>query len=47
MREGKADAVLQELITKAILKKPKDGWEAQNMLVAQHREYDSMATIGG
>lgn len=47
MREGKTDEELQELILNAIRKKTKDGWEAQNMLLAQHREHDSMATIGG
>jgi len=47
MREGKTDEELQELILNAIRKKTKDGWEAQNILLAQHREHDSMATIGG
>ena len=47
LREGKSDEELQHLITNAILKKTQDGWEAQNMLVAQRREHESMATIGG
>lgn len=47
MREGKTDTALQELITNAILKKPIDGWAAQNILVAQKLEHQSMATIGG
>ena len=47
MREGNTDEGLQSLITNAILKKSKDGWDAQNALVAQHRENESMATIGG
>ncbi|MDP4212689.1 MAG: GTP 3',8-cyclase MoaA [Bacteroidota bacterium] len=47
MRNGNTDAELQNMITDIILGKPKDGWEAQNMLVKQHRERESMATIGG
>jgi cyclic pyranopterin phosphate synthase len=47
MRRGGADAELKRLITNTVLKKPKDGREAQNMLVAQHREHESMAAIGG
>ncbi len=47
MREGRTNAELQQIITNAILKKPKDGWEAQRTLVAQHREHESMAAIGG
>lgn len=47
LREGKTNEELQDLITNAILKKTQDGWEAQNMLVAQHRQHESMATIGG
>lgn len=47
MRKGYTDTDLKAMITNAILKKPVDGWEAQNTLVAQHLEHQSMATIGG
>lgn len=47
MRQGGTDATLKTFITNAILRKPKDGWEAQKMLVAEHLEHESMATIGG
>ncbi len=47
LREGKTNEELKLLITDAILKKTLDGWEAQHMLVAQHREHESMASIGG
>jgi len=47
IREGCTDAELRERITDTLLKKPTDGWEAQNKLVAQHREQESMAAIGG
>lgn len=47
MRDGGTDAALEEAIRRTIMKKPEDGWEAQNKLIAQHRERDSMATIGG
>ncbi len=47
MRNGCTDDDLQGLLAAAILKKPKDGWQAQDMLVAQKLEQQSMATIGG
>lgn len=47
MRAGGTNAELEKLIINTILKKPKDGWEAQDMLVKQHREHESMAKIGG
>lgn len=47
LREGRADEELQSLITNAILKKKRDGWEAQKMLSARKLEHESMATIGG
>ncbi|MGV3762046.1 GTP 3',8-cyclase MoaA [Parapedobacter sp.] len=47
IREGCTDTDLRNRITDALLKRPKDGWEAQDTLVAQHREQESMATIGG
>lgn len=47
MREGRTNAELQHIVTNAIQKKTKDGWDAQRTLVAQHREHESMAAIGG
>lgn len=47
IRNNYSDEDLQTVITNAILKKPIDGWAAQNMLVAQKLEHQSMATIGG
>lgn len=47
IREGRTDEDLERMMTNAILKKPIDGWEAQNILIAQKLEHQSMATIGG
>ncbi|PPK99969.1 GTP 3',8-cyclase MoaA [Parapedobacter indicus] len=47
IREGCTDAELRKRITETVLKKPADGWEAQDTLMTQHREQESMATIGG
>ncbi|MFB2119544.1 GTP 3',8-cyclase MoaA [Parapedobacter sp. 2B3] len=47
IREGCTDTELRNRITDTLFKRPKDGWEAQDTLVAQHREQESMAAIGG
>lgn len=47
IREGCTDADLRGRIMDALLNRHKDGWEAQDTLVAQHREQESMAAIGG
>jgi cyclic pyranopterin phosphate synthase len=47
MREGKNDEELKNIITQAVLKKEKDGWEAQKMRLNDKLGYESMATIGG
>lgn len=47
IRNNYSNEDLQTMITHAILKKPVDGWAAQNMLAAQRLEHQSMATIGG
>lgn len=47
MRSGKTDRDLARLVQSAILKKPLDGWVAQNDLVLNKLDHQSMATIGG
>lgn len=47
LRVGKTDNELEILITKAILKKPIDGWAAQRELIDNKLDHQSMATIGG
>jgi len=47
MRNGSTDEELKSLIENEISKKAKDGWAAQNILVAQQKQHESMATIGG
>ncbi|MBO9617688.1 MAG: GTP 3',8-cyclase MoaA [Niabella sp.] len=47
MRNNGSDEDLHKRVTDAILKKPSDGWEAQQLLAQQKLEHQSMATIGG
>lgn len=47
IRRNCTDEELKNIITNAVLKKPIDGWEAQNSLVEKNLEHQSMATIGG
>ncbi|ANH80526.1 cyclic pyranopterin phosphate synthase MoaA [Niabella ginsenosidivorans] len=47
IRGGCTDEELETMITNAVLKKPTDGWEAENRLAAQKSAQQSMATIGG
>lgn len=47
LREGIADEELKARITGAILKKAKDGWEAERMRDDHEPAHESMATIGG
>lgn len=47
IRNGCSDTVLKAMVMDAIANKAADGWEAQNILVAQKLEHQSMATIGG
>lgn len=47
MRAGATDEKLRGLLTQAILKKSKDGWEAERAGGSQVLAKESMATIGG
>jgi cyclic pyranopterin phosphate synthase len=47
LREGKNDEELEKRVNKAILKKPKDGWEAEKKRFNPDSIHESMATIGG
>lgn len=47
IREGHEDEEVKTLITQAILKKAKDGWEAERARNNHLPAYESMATIGG
>lgn len=47
MREGKTNEELKELITLAVQKKTKDGWEAEKFNLTEQQSHQSMATIGG
>ncbi len=47
MRAGAADAEIEQLIINALLKKPEDGWAAQDIPEVARIPYESMAAIGG
>lgn len=47
IRTGMVDEKLTSLITESILKKSKDGWEAERTRGSQDPTHESMATIGG
>ena len=47
VRGGRDEEELKALLTQAILKKAKDGWEAERARDNHLPAYESMATIGG
>jgi cyclic pyranopterin phosphate synthase len=47
LREGREDEEVKARITQAILRKAKDGWEAERARNSHLSAYESMATIGG
>lgn len=47
LRNGSNDGELVKAINDAILKKPKDGWDAEAGRTGEHSVHESMAMIGG
>ncbi|MBO9593683.1 MAG: GTP 3',8-cyclase MoaA [Niabella sp.] len=47
MRAGATDAEIEQQIINALLKKPENGWAAQDIPEAARIQYESMAAIGG